>query len=262
MFLGASYFRAVARGTQYGLSARDRRRHCNAVRRGISVLPEFWIENLQDAEQITACHSPSLAGAYRFILTPGEETVMDVECMLFLRRDVQKIGIAPLTSMYLYGEPENGRDGDFRPEVHDSDGLLYHSEEGEWTWRPLANPKRLAVLSAPLQNPRGFGLMQRDWLFDHYQDLEARYEKRPSLWIEPLSEWGEGNVELVEIPTEQEIHDNIVAYWVPAKTPETAEGRPKDETPEYPRTMTFAYRMRRFQPHRPVHELGRSWRRA
>jgi len=262
VFLGASYFRAVARGTQYGLSARGLAVD-TAMQSGeeFPYFREFWIEKPeQDAEQIAVCallDSPSLAGAYRFILTPGEETVMDVECMLFLRRDVQKIGIAPLTSMYLYGEPENGRDGDFRPEVHDSDGLLYHSEEGEWTWRPLANPKRLAVLSAPLQNPRGFGLMQRDWLFDHYQDLEARYEKRPSLWIEPLSEWGEGNVELVEIPTEQEIHDNIVAYWVPAKTPETAEGRPKGDTPEYPRTMTFAYRMRWLQPHRPVHELGR-----
>ena len=262
VFLGASYFRAVARGTQYGLSARGLAVD-TAMQSGeeFPYFREFWIEKpAPDAEQITVCallDSPSLAGAYRFILTPGEETVMDVECMLFLRKDVQKIGIAPLTSMYLYGEPENGRDGDFRPEVHDSDGLLYHSEEGEWTWRPLANPKRLAVLSAPLQNPRGFGLMQRDWLFDHYQDLEARYEKRPSLWIEPLSEWGEGYVELVEIPTEQEIHDNIVAYWVPAKTPETAEGRPKGDTPEYPRTMTFAYRMRWLQPHRPVHELGR-----
>lgn len=263
VFLGASYFRAVARGTQYGLSARGLAID-TAMQSGeeFPYFREFWIEKpAQDAEQIAVyalLDSPSLAGAYRFILTPGEETVMDVECTLFLRRDVQKIGIAPLTSMYLYGEPENGRDGDYRPEVHDSDGLLYHSEEGEWTWLPLANPKRLAVLSAPLANPRGFGLIQRDWLFDHYQDLEARYEKRPSLWIEPLSEWGEGNVELVEIPTEQEIHDNIVAYWIPAKsTGNDADGQPKDEMPSYPRTMTFAYRMHWLQPHRPIHELGR-----
>ena len=263
VFLGASYFRAVARGTQYGLSARGLAVD-TAMQSGeeFPYFREFWIEKpAPDAQKITVCallDSQSLTGAYRFILTPGEETVMDVECALFLRKDVQKIGLAPLTSMYLYGEPENGRDGDFRPEVHDSDGLLFRSAEGEWTWRPLANPKRLAVLSVPLPNPRGFGLMQRDWIFDHYQDLEARYEKRPSLWIEPLGEWGEGHVELVEIPTEQEIHDNIVAYWVPAKTPETGgEGKPKDETPEYPRTMTFAYRMRWLPPHRPVHDLGR-----
>ena len=64
-------------------------------------------------------------------------------------------------------------------------------------------------------SPRGFGLLQRERMFADYQDLEARYENRPSVWVEPIGDWGEGAVELVEIPSEQEVNDNIVAFWRP-----------------------------------------------
>ncbi len=225
VFLGASYFRAVARDGQYGLSARGLAVD-TALQSGeeFPYFREFWIEKpREDSDSITVhalLDSPSLAGAYTFTIIPGKETSMDTECVLFLRKDVQKLGIAPLTSMFLYGETENGRPGDYRPEVHDSDGLLIRTDSGEWTWRPLANPGRLALIPFREENPAGFGLMQRDWVFDHYQDLEARYEKRPSLWIEPRGNWSPGWVELVEIPSELEIHDNMVASWVPGKTAE------------------------------------------
>lgn len=262
VFLGASYFRAVAKGVQYGLSARGLAVD-TALQSGeeFPYFREFWIEKPRPNSTTLTIYalldSPSLTGAYSFVLAPGMETVMDVESTIFFRKDVQKLGIAPLTSMFLYGETENGRRGDFRPEVHDSDGLLIRTAEKEWMWRPLANPSRLAVISYPQINPAGFGLMQRDAVFDHYQDLEARYDKRPSLWIEPKGEWGPGRVELVEIPSELEIHDNMVAYWVPEKIAEIgSDGQPKNDAKKYPRTLSFAYRMRWLSPKEAVHSLG------
>ena len=263
VFLGASYFRAVARDVQYGLSARGLAID-TALQSGeeFPYFREFWIEKpAPGSTSITVyalLDSPNMAGAWSFRIIPGKETSMDVECEVFLRKDVQKLGIAPLTSMFLYGETENGRPGDFRPEVHDSDGLLMHTAEGEWIWRPLANPSRLAVIPFRQTGPLGFGLLQRDWNFDHYQDLEARYEKRPSLWIEPMGNWGQGRVELVEIPSELEIHDNMVAYWVPDKVSGNgADGVPKNDVKKYPAKMSFAYRMRWLHPKEELHPLGR-----
>ena len=133
----------------------------------------------------------------------------------------RRINKVLLTSMYFYGE--NTKDlgiGDYRPEVHDSDGLLISSRSGEWIWRPLDNFQRLSINSFSVGTPRGFGLLQRDFNFDHYQDLEARYEARPSVWVEILTDWGPGHVELVQIPTKNEYNDNMVAFWVPEKAPE------------------------------------------
>jgi glucans biosynthesis protein len=164
--------------------------------------------------------SPSATGGYEFVIRPGKETVMDTTASVFLRKKVKKLGIAPLTSMFFYGENINIRPADdFRPEVHDSDGLMIASGTGEWIWRPLINPKRLLVTSFQLNDPKGFGLFARDRNFDHYQDLESHYEKRPGAWVIPKKGWGKGRVELVEIPTDSERNDNIVSYWVPESLP-------------------------------------------
>jgi glucans biosynthesis protein len=161
--------------------------------------------------------SPSVAGAYRFVVDPGQETVMKVEAVLFPRVELAAVGLAPATSMYMFSASERGWVDDFRPQVHDSDGLLVLNGRGEQLWRPLANPTRLQVSSFADRNPRGFGLMQRDRDPAHYQDFESRFERRPSLWVEPTGDWGEGAVVLTEIPTEAEIHDNVVAFWRPQK---------------------------------------------
>lgn len=219
VFLGASYFRAVGQNQIYGLSARGVAVDTAAA--GGEEFPrfnEYWIEQPKpNATTLTIyalLDSPRLSGAYKFVLSPGIETDVLVTSRLFPREGGMKLGIAPLNTMFAFGENQPGHD-DYRPEVHDSDGLSVHTGSGEWIWRPLVNPKRLLVTSFGTQNPRGFGMMQRDRAVYDYEDPEALYERRPSLWIEPIGQWGNGRVELVQIPTPDETNDNIVAYWVP-----------------------------------------------
>jgi periplasmic glucans biosynthesis protein len=221
VFLGASYFRVLGRNQMYGLSARGLA--INTATEGGEEFPyftDFWLvrpEPQQHSLTIFAVlDSPSVTGAYQFELRPGSATQVQVTGELYPRRAIEKIGIGALTSMFLYGENSTGRHfDDFRPEVHDSDGLQTQTGKGEWAWRPLVNPHTLRVNRFMDEHPRGFGLVQRDRDPTHYQDAESYFHLRPSYWIEPLGDWGKGGVELVEIPTDEEIHDNIVAYWVP-----------------------------------------------
>ena len=223
VFLGASYFRAVGQGQVYGLSARGVAIDTGAAQgEEFPRFTEFWIERPRPGATAITIHalldSPRMAGAYRFVLTPGVDTAMQVAARIYPREAITKLGIAPLNSMYAFGENQPGRD-DYRPEVHDSDGLSIANGDGEWIWRPLVNPKRLLVTSFSAVNPKGFGLMQRDRAPASYEDPEALYERRPSVWVEPAGNWGAGRVELVQIPTPDETNDNIVAYWVPDQAP-------------------------------------------
>ncbi len=231
VFLGASYFRALARGQGYGGSARGLAID-TAEARGEEFprFERFWlVRPSRQAGEVTVyalLNSRRMAGAYRFVIKPGAQTVTEVQARLYARENNAKFGLAPLTSMFFFGEHQRAPNDDFRPEVHDSDGLSIHTATGEWIWRPLINPRRLLVTSFALTDPRGFGLMQRDERFASYEDLESRYERRPSMWVEPLGKWGAGRVELVQIPTADETNDNIVAYWVPQQAP--APGKPFD----------------------------------
>jgi glucans biosynthesis protein len=223
VFLGASYFRVLGSGQRYGLSARALA--IDTVGGSGEEFPrftEFWLERpAADATSLTLyalLDSPSVSGAYRIVIRPGSETVIDVQARLFLRKTVATLGIAPLSSMYFYGENQPGS-GNFRPEVHDSDGLSINTGDGEWIWRPLVNPREPLTTSFSMNELRGFGLMQRDRAFSSYEDLEARYDLRPSAWVEPVGKWGAGRVELVQLPTPDETNDNIVTYWVPQKLP-------------------------------------------
>jgi len=228
-FLGASYFRALGREQTYGMSARGL--GVNTAEDTGEEFPffrEFWILHPSHrAKKIiiyALLDSNSVIGAYEFTVQPGEETVMKVNADLFIRQHIQKIGIAPLNSMFFYGKNSGFKgDSDFRPEVHESDGLLINDRSGEWIWHPLVNPSRLLVNAFGGGEPLGFGLLQREIDFDHYQDLEARYDRRPSVWISPKGDWGRGHVELVQIPTDNEYNDNIVAYWAPERSLEQGD---------------------------------------
>ncbi|MGO4673514.1 glucan biosynthesis protein [Bosea sp. 2YAB26] len=219
-FIGASYFRVLGREQRYGLSARGL-----AIGAGVPggeefpVFREFWVEAPSaGAERVTVyalLDSASVSGAYQFHIYPDVDSVVDISVALFPRKTIEKLGLAPLTSMFFTGENDRRFHDDFRTELHDSDGLMVHSRTGEWIWRPLRNPRQQAVSSFVESNVRGFGLMQRDRVFEHYQDLDLSYELRPSYWIEPQGDWGEGVVELIELPTGDETNDNIVALWAP-----------------------------------------------
>jgi glucans biosynthesis protein len=235
-FLGASYFRAVGGEWQYGLSARGL-----AIDTGLSRPEEFplfttyWLErpaaNSNRLVVYALLDSPSVTGAYRFEIQPGNTLMMEVDVALYPRKAIERLGVAPLTSMFQYGENDRRAANDWRPEIHDSDGLQLQRGNGEWVWRPLVNPAQLRFNAFPDENPRGFGLLQRDRNFDHYQDDGIFYDRRPSLWVEPKSGWGKGSVQLVEIPTEDETFDNIVAFWNP------------DAKPQPGQELLYAYRL-------------------
>jgi len=220
-FLSASYFRAIGELYQYGLSARGIAIDI-AVPDRAEEFPAFthiyFVPPAAGGDTVTVyarLDGPGITGAFRFDMTRGKAVLMDIDAALFLRRDIERLGIAPLTSMYWFSEAAKPTAVDWRPEVHDSDGLAMWTRGGEYIWRPLNNPPRIMASAFGDDNPRGFGLLQRDRDFDHYLD-GVHYERRPSLWVEPLGDWGAGAVHLVEIPTDDEIHDNIVAMWVPA----------------------------------------------
>jgi len=220
VFLGATYFRALGRDQGFGASAR-----------GISIdtaLPkgeefpffkEFWLvrptKKAAELAIFALADSPSLSAAYKFVVRPGEQTTVAVDVSVYRRRPIEKLGVAPMTSMFYHGENTKRWFDDFRPEVHDSDGVLLSLANGEWLWRPIDNPERLSVAAFSAPGLRGFGLIQRDHDFDHYQDLETHQQDRPSVWITPRGDWGNGHVELVEIPTGADFNDNAVVSWVP-----------------------------------------------
>jgi periplasmic glucans biosynthesis protein len=235
VFLGASYFRVLGRNQGYGLSARGVAIDTGAASgEEFPYFTDFWLVKPDPTARamtiFALLDSPGIAGAYQFDVRPGTTTQVQVTAELYPRRQIAKLGIAPLTSMFLYGENSgNHRFDDYRPEVHDSDGLMMERGTGEWQWRPLVNPKELRVNRFMDEHPRGFGLVQRDRDFNHYQDNDARYERRPTYFVEPLGDWGKGGVELVEIPSDEEIHDNVVSFWVP-------------DAPVQPqKPMTFSY---------------------
>jgi len=218
-FGGASYFKARGQSQVMGQSARG-----IAVNTGMSsgeqypVFVEYWLERPSaraDTMRVYALlNGASVTGAYQFAIYPGEPTRLEVTARLFPRQDIQLLGIAPLTSMFYYGENTLRPLGEWRPQVHNSDGLLINDAESEeWLWRPLINPRDLRINYLKTKRLAGFGLLQRDRQFSQFEDLEKRYDLRPSTWIVPKGDWGPGNVVLVEIPSKAENNDNIVAFW-------------------------------------------------
>lgn len=230
VFLGASYFRAIPANAPYGLSARGL-----SINSGIPGVPEefpdfteFHLEKpAKDAKELkfsTLLQGESVAGAYQFTVTPGKETIVDVEAEITLRRPVKQLGLAPFSSMFWFGEGTHPKPFDFRPEVHDSDGLLLELESGALHYRPLETTKdqfRHCVFS--MEKPKSWSLVQRDRSFGTYQDSEARYHDRPSVKVEPLEGFENGRIHLIEMPTRDETDDNVILLWEPQSAPEVGK---------------------------------------
>jgi len=221
VFQGASYFRAVSRGQNYGLSARGLAIDvADPAGEDFPVFRKFWIERPSSRSDSIVVHalldSQRVCGAYRFGIYPDAPTRLDVEVTLFARTQLTHIGLGPLTSMFLFGGMDSPDIPDYRSAVHDSSGLAMLTGQGEYLWRPLNNPQTLQVSAFVDTNPRGFGLVQRPRTLEDFEDLQANYHRRPSTWVSPRGAWGPGQVVLVEIPTRSEANDNIVAYWRPA----------------------------------------------
>lgn len=245
-FQGASYMRGQVRGNSRGLAS-------GSFARGLALdtalnsgekfpqFVEFWLERPKPGDRDLGVYalldSPDATGAYRFVVRPGNDAVVEVKAQLYLRKAPEKLGVAPLTGMFFFGENQPHPPDDYRPEVHGADGLAIQGSDGEWIWRPLSNPKRLLVTSFALDNPLGFGLLQRDRQFSNYEDLAMRYDQRPNVWVEPIGKWGPGRVELVQIPSPNEWNDNIVAFW----TPDDAQAQREDKLKGRP--LLFEYRL-------------------
>lgn len=235
IYQGASFFRAKGRGQNLGVMARGL-----SIRTGDPQGEEFpffravWIEKPKLATNALVIHalldSTSVAGAFRFTLRPGEATIIDTELTLVARVAIDHIGLGAMSGMYLFGGLEHQKTDDVRPNVYEINGLQMLTGNGEWIWRPVANRDTLQISAFVDQNPRGFGLLQRNRSFYAFQDDDQHWELRPSLWIEPIGDWGEGEVQLLEIPTASENNGNIIAFWRPKAG--LAEGT----------TQSFAYR--------------------
>jgi glucans biosynthesis protein len=228
--LGGNYFRVLAQDQVYGLSGR-----AVAVNTGIEGKPEefpqftdWWLHEPEpNATQLTldaVLDSPSLTGAYEFKLRPGSVTSVDVHAVLYFRQAVARLGIAPFSSMYLYGENARNHFGDnVHPEIHDSDGVIINNSKGEWLWRPLQQATLLQLYNFADENPKGFGIVQRDRDFQHYQDLDALYNVRPSAWVTPHGDWGKGAIQVTQLVTNNTNTDNVVVFWRPDQQPKAGD---------------------------------------
>jgi glucans biosynthesis protein len=235
IFQGATFFRSLARGQRYGVNARGLSiRTGDAQGEEFPLFRELWIEKPSPASNALTIHalldSASLTGAFHFTLRPGEATIIDTELTLVARVAVDHLGLGAMTATYVFGALDHRRPDDVRPAVYDVEGLQILTGAGEWLWRPIASRNALQISAFGDLNPRGFGFLQRARALDAFDDDAARWELRPSLWIEPVDDWGEGEVILLEIPSDSEYNDNIIAQWRPKKG--MAEGA----------TVSFAYR--------------------
>lgn len=232
VFMGASYFRAVTTELGYGISARGVA--VNTIGGEPEEFPDFthfWLKPPAKGDDYFTCmallNGPSVTGAFEFSAMPGKTTTMFVKATLYVRQPVKMLGLAPFSSMFWYGENSHPKPYDFRPEVHDSDGLQIEMVDGPSIWRPLDVGRDMRLSMFSVEKLKGFGLAQRDRDFNHYQDLEANYHRRPSVWVEPIKGFGSGKVVLVELATGEETWDNIVVFWQPDQTP-TSPDTPLD----------------------------------
>jgi glucans biosynthesis protein len=219
-FQGANFFRALTQGQVPGLVSRALAvRLADPKGEDVPIFRTMWIEKPSLVANALIVHavidSETVTGAFRFTIRPGEATIIDTEATLFARASVDNFGLGTMSATHLLGFMDHRKFDDFRPNVSEVCGLQIYTGAGEWVWRPVTNRDNLQISTFVDDKPRGFGLLIRDRSFEDYDDEDQHWEKRPSLWIEPLGEWGQGGVQLIEIPSESEANDNILCFWRP-----------------------------------------------
>jgi periplasmic glucans biosynthesis protein len=220
IFQGATFYRARAHAQPFGLTARGL-----AVRTGdypgeeFPLFREFWIQKpIPAANTLTIqalLDSPSVTGAFRFTLRPGETTIIDTEMTLIARAAVDKLGFGAMAAACLFSPLDHRRPDDVRAGAYESTGLQILTSAGEWLWRPVSNRETLQISAFSDVNPRGFGLLQRSRSFDAFYDDDTHWEVKPSLWIEPIGDWAAGEHRLLEIPAASETNENVIVQWRP-----------------------------------------------
>ncbi len=218
-FQGGTFFKSLARGQNMGVVARALAiRTADGRGEEFPVFRAFWMERpAQDGSIVihAVADSESATAAFRFVIRSQDVTIIDTEATVFARTTLDAVGLCPMQATFLFAANKRRNIDDFRPAVHDVSGLQMLNGRGEWIWRPLNNPEQLQISSFMDENPKGFGLVQRNRDFANYHDDDARFELRPSLWIEPIGDWGQGYVQLIEIPSDSEVNDNVIAFWRP-----------------------------------------------
>jgi periplasmic glucans biosynthesis protein len=219
IFQGATFFRSLAKGQNLGVMARALAiRTADARGEEFPLFRAFWIER-PGTDGVTVVHavadSESATAAFRFTIRPNDITIIDTEATIFARSAIDHVGMSAMQATFFFAANRRRNVDDMRPAVHEINGLQMLNGRGEWIWRPVSNPEQLQISSFVDDNPRGFGLIQRERDFAAFHDDDQQFQLRPSLWIEPIGEWGPGVVQLVEIPSDSEVNDNIIAYWRP-----------------------------------------------
>lgn len=216
---GASFLRAIARGQTFGATSRALSLK-TADPRGeeFPFFRAFWIEQPSRDDTLVVhalLDSESTCGVFSMTFRVGDVTLIDTEATILPRVALDNFGIAGMQATYLFGLTDRRIADDYRPQVNEAQGVQMIAGNGEWLWRPLANPRQLQISAFSTEAPKGFGLVMRDRDFNAYQDMDSRFELRPTLWMEPIGDWGAGTLQLVEIPSDNEIHDNIIVQWRP-----------------------------------------------
>lgn len=229
-FLGNSYFRIICDGSSYGLSNRGL-----AINTGVENVPEefpafekFYLVKPSKGDESIIIYAflngRSVTGAYSFKITPGTEASVDVKSVLFLRNKVNLLCLAPITSMFWFtlGEPDNFYD--YRPSVHNSEGLVLSDGKND-IYEPLTNYPFHKMINDDIScdSLRYFGLVQRDREYNRYMDPGVKYHLNPNCLIVPQNNWREGSLRLFVLPTLTEWMDNINLFWIPKTLPEPME---------------------------------------
>ena len=117
---GATFFRAIARGQNFGAIARALTlKPADPRGEEFPIFRAFWLERpAVGSNSITAhgvINSETTTGAIRMTFRPGDMTIVDVETTLFPAVNLEHVGLGGIASTYFYGPNDRSTTDDIRP---------------------------------------------------------------------------------------------------------------------------------------------------